>query len=272
VTRSETHFLKPLGSRLDRSGSLRRALNRAGSLRRPFNRAGSLLRPFTLALACLAVGCAPKSGLGAKAPVGTSLGPEANGTPNDEGADKDTLPFGANCRIKTRKDQKVSLVACDLKEVMMILPGTGWTREPSGVPGMILLASRGLLNVSASVADTSETQSGLSEHLDADYQGVSRELGGAGFVVGKPTLEQMKNEHLVLFYELSGNLDGQSVRSANAFTAIRRSDRRYVDYHVSLTAPPDDPVWHETPPPLEVVKGLADLFFVADDNGKLPPQ
>lgn len=166
----------------------------------------------------------------------------------------------------------MSLVACEQKQVMLILPGSGWSRQPDKAPGLILHATLGLFNVSVRVAERSETRYALPEHLDAIHQGVSHQLGEAGFDVGKPGLAQMKNEHLVLFYELSGNLEGESVRSVNAFTAIRRGDRRYVDYHVSITAPPDAAIWRETPPPLEVVKDLADLFFVADANGKLPQQ
>lgn len=166
----------------------------------------------------------------------------------------------------------MSLLSCDDKRVLAILPGRGWSREPSDAPGGIVQASRELFNISARVAEAGETQYELSEHLEAIYRGVQGQLGKAGFVVGKPVFEQMKEGHLVLAYELTGTLDGQPLRSANAFTAIRRTDRRYVDYHVSLSASPGDPIWHETVPPLEVTKKVADLFFVTDDSGHLPPQ
>ena len=166
----------------------------------------------------------------------------------------------------------MSLVSCEQKTVLAILPGAEWKREDSDAPGAIVQASRDIFNVSARVADAGETRYELSEHLEAIYRGIQGELGKAGFTVGKPVFEQMSNGHLVIAYELSGSLGGQAVRSANAFAATRRSDRRYVDFHVSLSAPPDDPIWREAVPPLEVAKKVADTFFVTDENGNLPPQ
>ncbi|HVY30745.1 MAG TPA: hypothetical protein VHB79_29500 [Polyangiaceae bacterium] len=211
-----------------------------------------------------AFGCAPKAG-GAPAPHVAQAGASTD-------APEDSSPFGENCRIKVRQDHELSLVSCDDKRVLAILPGSGWTPEASGARGELLLASRDLFNVSARVADEGETQYELSEHLEGIYRGVQGQLGKAGFVVGRPVFEQMKEGHLVLAYELTGSLDGQELRSANAFTAVRRTDRRYVDYHVSVSAPPGHPIWRESVPPLEAAKRVADMFFVTDENGHLPPQ
>jgi hypothetical protein len=217
-----------------------------------------------LVIVASAGACAPKAG--SAVPPRTA---EA-GTVGD--APDDAAPFGDNCQIKVRKDGNLSLVSCEQKRVLAILPGSGWTRQASDAPGSIVQASRDRFNVSARVADAGETQYELSEHLEGIYRGIQGQLGKGGFVVGKPVFEQMSNGHLVLAYELNGELQGQQLRSANAFTAIRRSDRRYVDFHVSLSAPPTDPIWRESVTPLEVAKKVADMFFVTDESGHLPPQ
>lgn len=223
-----------------------------------------LSQRFWLLIGVGTAACAPKAG-SAAAPHAAEAGASAD-------APDDSSPFGENCRIKVRPDHELSLVSCDDKRVLAILPGSGWARDASDAPGEIVHASHELFNVSARVAEEGETQYELSEHLEGIYRGVQGQLGKAGLVVGRPVFEQMKQGHLVLAYELKGSLDGQELRSANAFTATRRTDRRYVDYHVSVSAPPGDPIWRASVPPLEAAKRVADMFFVTDENGHLPPQ
>lgn len=168
------------------------------------------------------------------------------------------------------------LVACDDKEFLFIVPGTDWSVIEPPVTSVIVSASSGPLNLSVRLASEEETRYELREHLSAIHRGIASGLAAEGFTVGEGEFEDAPNGHLVLRYEVSATADdGSRVRMVNAWTALRRSDRRYLDFHVSFTAPADDPRWRipsGMPGPKERLVELADHFVVTDGKGNLPPQ
>jgi hypothetical protein len=178
-----------------------------------------------------------------------------------------------HCTTMTSKSKDGTMVACDNKHILFIVPGVDWTIDTSMPEPTLIHAAKGHLHVSVRLADTSETQYGLKEHLRAIYNGVAK-LPNVG-QVGEAHIEKTRNGHTILWYEVTGTAKGLPFRMVNAWTALRRPDRRYLDYHVSITAAPNDAAWQPAPDrPTHAQRaiGTADAFFVLDDNGKAPPQ
>lgn len=207
-------------------------------------------------LTALAVACAPR-GSGPKAPT---AGPTSASSAGTDGSHF----FTEHCRAKTRRDSQATLVTCNEQEVMLILPGVGWSERAATQQRDLLVAERGYWNVSVTAADASESGDEPSEHLEAIYRGIAGALAQRGLKTSGAHFERMKNGHLVLSYELSGNLDGMPVRQKNAWSALRRTGGRYFDYHVS---------WTENGGEADGdVKNVADLFFVTDGKGNAPAE
>jgi hypothetical protein len=209
--------------------------------------------PFAVALA---TGCAARSG----AP--TAETPEAT-SPSSSDRDGSHF-FTEHCRAKTRRDGRATLVTCNDQEVMLILPGVGWSERAATQPRDLLVAERGYWNITITAADPSESAFEASEHLEAIYRGIAGALVQRRLKTSGAHFERMKNGHLVLSYELSGSLDGMPVRQKNAWSALRRVGGQYLDYHVS---------WTENGGEADGdVKNVADSFFVTDGKGNAPAE
>jgi hypothetical protein len=171
--------------------------------------------------------------------------------------------FSERCRFRTRKDGSATQIACNDEELLLILPGIGWRAgSPSG--RQQLLAERDAWTVSVLSADPSESSYDVAVHLEAVYRGIADSLP-PGLRASAPHFEQMPQGHLVLSYELKGTLEGRDLQQTNAWTAQRRKNGQYVDYHVSYTDA-------EVAQNARAVKEAADLFFVTDGAGTAPPQ
>lgn len=171
--------------------------------------------------------------------------------------------FTDECRHRTRKDGSATQLSCNDEELLLILPGIGW-RAGSASGRQLLLAERDAWTVSIVSADPSESSYEVAVHLEAVYRGIAESLPRT-LRVSPPHFEQMPQGHLVLAYELNGTLDGRPLQQSNAWTAQRRKDGQYIDYHVSYT---DADAAQNT----RAVKEAADLFFVTDGAGKAPAQ
>lgn len=179
--------------------------------------------------------------------------------------------FSQHCQYKLSQD--ATLLACREREVLVILPGHGWQADDAAaVPGGLVFAESAPLRISIVAAEPGESRYALGEHLTAVYDGLAPMLARQGFNVGKPHLEQMPNGHLVLAYEMNGSIEGMAFRSVNAWTAAKRSNGEYYDYHVSYTQPADHADWHDAGGVLRLTKKVADAFFVTDGHGNTPPQ
>lgn len=164
-------------------------------------------------------------------------------------------------------------MACREREVLLVLPGHEWKADDSAaVAGGLLFAESAPLRVSVVAADPGESHYSHGEHLTAVYDGAAAAVKEQGFSVGKPHFEEMPNGHLVLAYELSGNLEGFAFRSVNVWTALKRTNGQYYDYHVSYTQPADHTDWQDVAGLLRLTKKVADAFFVTDGHGNTPPQ
>lgn len=179
--------------------------------------------------------------------------------------------FSQHCQYKLSQD--ATLLACREREVLVILPGHDWQADDAAaVPGGLLFAESAPLRISIVAAEPGEGRYALGEHLTAVYDGLAAVLARQGFDVGKPHVEQMPNGHLVLAYEMSGSIEGMGFRSLNAWTALKRSNGEYYDYHVSYTQPADHADWQDADGVLRLTKKVADAFFVTDGHGNTPPQ
>jgi hypothetical protein len=216
------------------------------------------LKPAFAAL--LLLGCAARAP-SAATPASEAIRTDANGF----------VPFGPNCRFKTRPGGDATLVSCNSDELMLILPSSGWRAEPVETPRTLVRAQKGHWLLTVNAADASETQYQLSEHLEALYRGVVASLVQRAHQAGPPHFEQMKNGHLVLSYDTTATVDGTTLRMSNAWTALRRVSGQYLDYHVSWTGTPSDPAFQSSAASDEA-KGVADLFFVTNGSGQTPPQ
>jgi hypothetical protein len=217
-------------------------------------------------LRCVAVllllGCNRAAAPAESAPAPPATAP-ASGSPGAR--------FSQHCQYKLSQD--TTLLACREREVLVILPGHDWQADDAAaVPGGLLFAESVPLRVSIVAAESGEGRYALGEHLTAVYDGLAPLLARQGFNVGKPHLEQMPNGHLVLAYELSGSIEGMAFRSVNAWTALKRSNGEYYDYHVSYTQPADHADWQDAAAVLRLTKKVADAFFVTDGRGNTPPQ
>jgi hypothetical protein len=181
--------------------------------------------------------------------------------------------FSQHCEYKLTEDRKATLLACSGREVLAILPGDAWSAvEDGNSPATLVFAASGALRVSVLLADEQENKYPVGEHLTAIYDGIAQELPKRGFKVEPPHVEEMQNGHLVLTYELSAAVDGQPVRMVNSWTALRRMNGQYYDYHVSFTQPADHEAWRDPAQIMKMTKVLADSFFVTDGKGNTPPQ
>lgn len=216
---------------------------------------------------CLLFGCASTPPPPTAAPAGEA--------PTAQPVSTERRSFGDHCRAKLSESGDAMMVGCDGAQIIFVLPGTNWTVEQSPVPSAIVFASSQPLDISVLLADPGETQYDVREHLAAIYQGAAPAVRARGFQITEAVFRDMPNGHVVLSYDVFADFEGKRVRSFNAWTALRRADRRYVDYHLSCTAPEDERAWTATPeiPSLSTrTMNLADAFFVTDGQGKLPPQ
>ena len=128
------------------------------------------------------------------------------------------------------------------------------------------------MRIAVVAAEPGESGHGLAEHLTAVYDGAAAAMTQQGLSVGKPHLEEMPNGHLVLACEMSGTLAGITFRTVNAWTALKRKNGQYYDYHVSYTQAADNPNWEDVAGLLRFTKKVTDAFFVTDGHGNTPPQ
>ncbi len=188
-----------------------------------------------LVVGCVVSGCAGRGGAGATAQAPDDA--SAGGAPAKRA-------FGDRCVAQPSKSGDALLVACDGDAMAFVVPGTDWQIEPPPAPAVVVFASSGPLNLSVRVADESESQYGAHEHLEAIFRGVSEALADQGHRVSPPRFEETRAGAVVLWYEVAVAAEGdEALRMVNAWNAVRGEDGRYLDYHVSFTALPDDPAW-----------------------------
>jgi hypothetical protein len=213
-----------------------------------------------LVVGCMAFGCAGRGGAS-----GAGATPEAPDEAPEQGAPAKQA-FGDRCVAQPSKSRDGMAVACDGDAMVFIVPGTDWQIEPPPAPAVVVFASSGPLNLSVRVADESESQYGPHEHLEAIFRGVSAALAEKGHRVSSPRFEQTRLGAVVLWYDVDVAADGgEALRMVNAWNAVRGRDGRYLDYHVSFTALPDDPAWKPAgggAGPRERIVDLAGAFFV----------
>jgi hypothetical protein len=220
------------------------------------------MQPLRAAALLLLLGC-NRAAAPAKSVQADVKAPEQQGSPGS--------PFSEHCRYKL--SQNATLVACREREVLLVLPGQEWKADDSAaVAGGLLFAESAPLRVSVVAADPGESRYSHGEHLTAVYDGAAAAVKEQGFSVGKPHFEEMPNGHLVLAYELTGSLEGFAFRSVNVWTALKRTNGQYYDYHVSYTQPADHADWQDGAGVLRLTKKVADAFFVTDGHGNTPPQ
>jgi hypothetical protein len=177
---------------------------------------------------------------------------------------------GAPCEVREGKDGVI--IGCMSEHAILIAPGTGWTMEAATAP-VFLLASRGYFHSSMSIAGEPSDE-GVEAHLRARY---ARARAPENTRVGPMRLATTaKQQRPVLYYEIEGIVfNGGRVRSLHAWSALKRPDGRYVEYHSSWTGPADDPELVQTADhaPLEVrLVNYTEGFFTVDDAGHSVPQ
>jgi hypothetical protein len=165
------------------------------------------------------------------------------------------------------------IFGCLADHAMVVLPGKPWEVEPPSDP-VFFHASRQYFNASMRLSDPGETQYPLEEHLQAIYQGIAgaKSPGHVGAMKGV----KIDGGRPVILFEVTGiELEGKPVRSIHVWTALRRPDRRYVDYHLSWTGPADDPELagsqRRAPLPDRMVN-FTSGFVTVDDQGHAPAQ
>lgn len=206
--------------------------------------------------ACAVMGCAGRGGASTPAKA-------ADAAP--ESADRPPLQaFGERCVGQPSKSLDALIVACDGDAMVFVAPGMDWTIEASPSPSVVVFASSGPLSLSVRVAEEAESQYDEHEHLEAVYRGVSSSLAEKGHQVSAPVFEQAQTGAVVLRYEIAVADGEDALRMVNAWRAVRGRDGRYLDYHVSFAASPDDPAWESSGKgagPVEHVVDLAGAFF-----------
>jgi hypothetical protein len=201
---------------------------------------------------------------------------DASQVDSDRNERQKRVPFGDRCVGQPSPSGDGMLVACDGKQVMFIVPGTEWKVRTSPSDALGVAANAGAMNVSVEVADASATGDELSVHLESRYQDIRAnqarmraQLEAETLEVGPPSFEH-ETGHLILCYELKMSVPGGTLlRQVNVWTALRRTDRRYVDFHLSEVAPVDGSSGSDMK---DRLVSLAGAFVVTDGAGNLPPQ
>ena len=180
-------------------------------------------------------------------------------------------PLADHPRCSLKLGTVGSAITCLGDGATVMLPMGAWRMEEPEAPAFVR-ASRGFFHVSLRHAPPDEKRYPPDEHLRGIYQGIAA-LKGAG-VVGPARYESTARGRAVLQYEVSGLVEaGRPVRSIHTWTALRRPDGGYVDYHSSWTGPPEDPeiapTGEQAPFDRRMVN-YADLFFMLDDDGRAP--
>jgi hypothetical protein len=195
-------------------------------------------------------------------------GPESPGAESadrpPEGAGPKTA-FSDRCTSQASASGDGTLVSCDDGAFLFVIPGTDWTVDKAVQAPTVVSANSGKLNVSVRSADASETQYGVREHLDAVYHGAEKKLAASGGEITSAKFDET-NGRTVVSYQLTTSIFDATLKTANAWTALKGKDGNYLDYHVSWAASADDPAWtaDSSTKPIELVKNLANAFFVAN--------
>ena len=194
----------------------------------------------------------------------------ATAPPANPGPTTDAAPAQRSA-CSVREGQDGVIFGCMAEHAILIAPGIGWRIDAATAP-VFLLASRGYFHISMLTAGDASPE-GVEARLRARY---ALARAPENTRVGPMRLAQTSSGRPVLYYEIEGLVaDGRAVRSLHVWSALKRPDGRYVEYHSSWTGPGDDPELGTSGgrAALDVrLVNYADAFVTVDDTGHAVPQ
>lgn len=173
-------------------------------------------------------------------------------------------PGSGQCTLRAKSDMQV--LECQNDGVFIGLPGTRWEAEPPA-GRVFVAASMGLFHVSARHSPL-QGQPDVPTHLREVEATLPKEPPHT-----TPQHAKSRKGADVFSYDITGlAVEGKAVKSTHVWTAARREDGGWVDFHVSWTGPADHPALASEPgkPTLvDLLHAMADGFVTVDHDGKV---